>query len=282
MAFNWGAFAGQGISALGQLAGGLFGSSSEKDEAKKARRFAEKQFDESKRQFNLQRSYTLNRIYHTVTDAKNAGIHPLAALGASTPGGFSGSVAGVSPMGGSGGIGNAVAGGAMALGDAVGDLYRDDAMDELNERDAAERRSQYEDMQMQRILEEQRQIGLDERAAKSQDLRDRLTQEEILRTRAETAATMARAAAQGGATPMATSGDGILEDGFGGKWDTKGLTPAEDAERVFGDLGDSWWGFSNMLNSWWNTGATPVPIPGRKSYADTPPPKANYRGRLSY
>lgn len=87
----WQAIGGIG----GALVGGLFGRSSQR----RAERAAERQF--------------ATRIQTTVADAKAAGIHPLAALGAST-GPMPAMVNSGSPMGDA--IGSAVAG----LGDAYG------------------------------------------------------------------------------------------------------------------------------------------------------------------
>lgn len=66
-----------GVSAGGKLLGGLFG----RDESKRA---AEIQRENQLRQEALQREFAQNSISWKVEDAKRAGLHPLAALGAAS------------------------------------------------------------------------------------------------------------------------------------------------------------------------------------------------------
>lgn len=92
--FPWGAL----LSAGGSLLGGWM-SQNQADKTNEA---------------NLQaaREFAQNRVSWTVNDAKKAGIHPLAALGAQTFNPPTFQVAGQSPMG------NAIADGAKAFADA--------------------------------------------------------------------------------------------------------------------------------------------------------------------
>lgn len=80
------------LGAAGSIFGGLLGAS----QASKDRAF--------------QKKFAQNGIQWRAADARKAGIHPLAALGASTPS--------YTPVG-DGGLGSAIAQGTAALGDAV-------------------------------------------------------------------------------------------------------------------------------------------------------------------
>lgn len=77
-------FLGSIIGGIGSLAGGLFGKSSQ-DKANAAN-------------IQLQKDFAQKGIQWKVADARKAGVHPLAALGASTVG-FSPSVVGSSALG---------------------------------------------------------------------------------------------------------------------------------------------------------------------------------------
>lgn len=106
---------GAGISAIGSLAGGLFNSSSAAAQSRKQ----EAQFDA---QMKRQDDYFHNAVAYRVADAKRAGVHPLAALGAqiSTP--PSVSVGGVSDTG----IGDGLSRAGQDIGRAVGSMKRED------------------------------------------------------------------------------------------------------------------------------------------------------------
>ncbi len=80
------------LSGLGSVVGGLFGSSAAKKDRK------------------AQLAYAQNGIQWRVNDAKKAGIHPLYALGASTPS--------YTPVG-SGGLANGIANAGNAIGAGV-------------------------------------------------------------------------------------------------------------------------------------------------------------------
>lgn len=89
------------ISAIGGLAGSYLNNKS-----------AEKRQNEA---YAREDFYNRNRIQLTVEDAKKAGIHPLAALGASSVGSIG---TAVQPLGSSG-VGDAVADGAAAIAKAL-------------------------------------------------------------------------------------------------------------------------------------------------------------------
>lgn len=93
----WGQIIGAGIGAIGKL----FGGSSDRKAAAKAQ----------KQQMAWDRHVLQNQIQWRVEDAKKAGIHPLAALGAQ--------IAPASPLPGVPGGGDAIADGVGAIGDAI-------------------------------------------------------------------------------------------------------------------------------------------------------------------
>lgn len=93
----WGQIIGAGIGAIGSLLGGR----SDKKAAAKAQ----------KQQMAWDRHVLQNQIQWRVEDAKKAGIHPLAALGAQ--------ISPASPLPGVPGGGDAVADGMGAIGDAI-------------------------------------------------------------------------------------------------------------------------------------------------------------------
>lgn len=93
----WGQIIGAGIGAIGKLLGG--GSD------RKAARKAQQQ------QMAWDRHVLQNQIQWRVEDAKKAGIHPLAALGAQ--------ISPASPLPGVPGGGDAIADGMGAIGDAI-------------------------------------------------------------------------------------------------------------------------------------------------------------------
>lgn len=68
---------GAGAGLVGDVLGGLFGSSSSRKEASKNRK-------EARRQFNEQMDFNKNATQYRVQDALKAGINPLAALGVSS------------------------------------------------------------------------------------------------------------------------------------------------------------------------------------------------------
>lgn len=107
-----------GIGQIGGAIGGLFGGD---DAAEDAMKF-------QKRQLRYIKALNQNRISWTVEDAKRAGIHPLAALGASSVGGFA------QPS-----FGGASGGGGSSWGDAIADGFKGvadifDGFDQVNER----------------------------------------------------------------------------------------------------------------------------------------------------
>lgn len=90
---------GAAIGAIGNIAGGLIGSSKAKKEAAKAR-------DWQERMDNTQ-------VQRRVSDAKSAGIHPLAALGMTQS--YSSPVG----LGGGSALGDGIAAAASGVGNAV-------------------------------------------------------------------------------------------------------------------------------------------------------------------
>lgn len=141
-AFPWAAAIGAGA----QLAGGLLGDNAQKD-AQKAQnaqiaaarkidnRRYKQQYQTAKKQYNTARADTAkydqlawdrtlylnnNRLQMLQEDARKAGIHPLAALGASTVGPMSQSVA-ASPNVGSPDTGGVGTGGTPSSGSAFGE-----------------------------------------------------------------------------------------------------------------------------------------------------------------
>lgn len=86
------------IGAIGSIAGGFLNNKAQKDINQQNLQFAKKQMQ--------------NKVQWTVEDAKKAGVHPLAALGAN--------IGTVTPSAvASSGVGDGVAAGAAALGDAI-------------------------------------------------------------------------------------------------------------------------------------------------------------------
>lgn len=104
----WGPIIGAGINVAGSLLGGLLGggNNAEGGGSKKAK--------------HHQLDYDRRRIKAIVDGANDAGIHPLAALGASSGGG--GFAAPVNPGGSGWGIGDAIGAGAQAFAE----LYESD------------------------------------------------------------------------------------------------------------------------------------------------------------
>ena len=90
--------AGSLISTGGALAGGLFGKSSQKKEAKKA--------------YRRQKEFAQNTIQWKVADAKKAGLHPLYAMGSGSANYQPTFMSGQDPMG------TAIAEGAQQMGQA--------------------------------------------------------------------------------------------------------------------------------------------------------------------
>lgn len=108
---------GGAIGAVGSLAGGFLQSQGQQS----ANRLAEAQFD-----FNARRQdeYMHNAVLYRVNDAKRAGIHPLAALGASLHSPSPISVGGGIP---DTGIGSGLAQAGQDIGRAVSSMKTEDA-----------------------------------------------------------------------------------------------------------------------------------------------------------
>lgn len=106
----WAAAIPAAISAAASIGGGLLGASSAKKQAKAQERLAQQQIA-------AQYDFAQHGIGWKVTDAQNAGIHPLYALGASTPS-FSPVISGIGDDGGQN-IGAGLAGAGQDIGRGV-------------------------------------------------------------------------------------------------------------------------------------------------------------------
>ena len=98
------------ISAGTQLVGGLFGSSSSKNESRNNRK-------EARRQFNIQDDYNKNRLQYTVKDAIKAGVNPVVAIGSGS-GHYSPTIS----AGGDSGAGNMIADSISNAGRSISDM----------------------------------------------------------------------------------------------------------------------------------------------------------------
>lgn len=181
------------FDAIGSVVGGLINAQSAKNINKKQLAYAD--------------ALNKNRIQWTVEDAKKAGIHPLAALGASSVGGFA-SPSFVAPQ-----WGDAVASGFSALEDAF-DGSR-------GSREASGPPKKLGPTQGEVLAES---LGL-ERA----QLQNELLRTEIASMRSRTAISNMRAAATGG--PVIRSPFGAIDV------DTK-VDPADTYEQRYGEISD--------------------------------------------
>lgn len=216
----WGPIIGAGISTAGSLLGGLLGGggSPEGGGAKKAK--------------HHQLDYDRRRIKAIVDGAKDAGIHPLAALGVSGGGGFA------SPVGNGGNwLGDAIGSGVGALGDAFASAYESD-QDRIER--AQERSDRKDEIERQRMD----QIAADTIAAGERDEERELRKAEIRRLDSETMLNAARSrselasmrAAAMGAVTTAPSLPPSVKLPYSGTWRlAPGTSPANDVANVMGE-----------------------------------------------
>lgn len=232
----WPLVAAAGISAAGGIAGSIFGGKAQKKAAKKANKIA-------KQQLKYQKYYDANRVAITVADAKRAGIHPLAALGANI------SPSSVTPVGymdpGDGGWGDAIANGLNSIGQGFSSLYQSD-LDQMRYNDSVA-----ENKDIRRVQEHQwrsemyqrdRQISFQE---KMQDLNARAIQAQIEETTSRTRLNQMRAAAIGGPPPGLQPK--FLTDAFGNTIRRGPGTSSQDVADEYGDLMGEWFGIQNYL-----------------------------------
>lgn len=222
MAFPWMAIpvalsAAQGIAGLF----GAGGSSAEGGGAKKAK--------------HHQLDYDRRRVLAVVNGAKDAGIHPLAALGATSGGG--GFAAPVNPGSSGFGVGDAIGQGL----DTFSELYQSD-QDRL---ERAEDRAYNESMR-------RRQNAIDTLRSKEVTPEVRLAREnaalqnDLLRMDIATSRTRLaalRAAALGGTGP---GGHTFTAPG-GEVFNTAPTTDSQDIENRYGDVAQEVWGIGNIV-----------------------------------
>lgn len=215
----WGPIIGAGISAGGQILGGLLGK-------KKKGLGPEGQSNQAMR--NLYRSF-----HYTVEGAKAAGIHPLVALGAASGGGFA------SPVGSSGfGWSDAVGMGLDALGRGVSDYFAQDADDMERARLEREIKAARDEERFDKILADQAQIGRDM-------LNEELVRAQINEARSRTYLNAKSAEAIGGPQVMGTNA-GTLTDAFGDQLQPRNTGAQEYADQ-YGDILSEIYGFTNWL-----------------------------------
>lgn len=136
------------IGAAGSLGAGFFGASAAKSGAKKA---AKSQLKASMKNLKYQKMFARQGIQWRVRDARKAGIHPLAALGAATTS-FSPSFIGAGD-GGEAAAGAALAQGIAGMGQGVGravEAYQDESTRAINNLYLAKMQSlQMQNMELQ-------------------------------------------------------------------------------------------------------------------------------------
>lgn len=85
MVFDWGSVVGAGISAIGNLAGGVMSQQGQSSANAANLAFANQQFqwqkEQAARNEQLQREFAQNSVRWRVEDAKAAGLHPIFAMG---------------------------------------------------------------------------------------------------------------------------------------------------------------------------------------------------------
>lgn len=168
---------GPAIQAGGEILGGIFGGSGEAKAAKAELAFA--------------RELNQNRVQWTVEDAKKAGIHPLAALGASSLGGFA------MPQFVSGpGLGDSIGAGLSAIGRGVSSVYEQDEDALEREQDRRLQRELQDREHWQRSLD--RTAMLNDPGRRLRGLQEELVKAQIAETMSRTMLMRQRAASIGG------------------------------------------------------------------------------------
>ncbi len=230
-----------GLGGIGSAIGGIFGGKSSAKKAAKAQKEALK--------FAQMQAH--NAIAWRVEDAKRAGIHPLAALGANVgSGGFAAPVTDQSYN-----WGDAIGQGLSAVGNTMSSLgARADMRKQHREAAAAQQAADFENL-MDRLNQEsmqERQLRMNERLVNAQIM------EMTSRTRlAET-----RARAIGAETGVGTVGPQAKSRTFvypTGTWNVGPETSAESWSDQYGQLAGEVAGLGNLIGDgyravrdWWN------------------------------
>lgn len=221
-----------GAGGFASAVSGIFGGNSA---AKKAARL-------NKKMYKMQKDLAYNGVAIRVADAKRAGIHPLAALGASVGGGgFASPVQDTSYN-----WGDAVGQGLQAVGNTMSDISGRHA---ARDADAAAQRAS-DDAQFQDLM--LRMQG-EARDARNDDLNAALVKAQIGEITSRTMLMNARAKAIGGA-PATTAVVGPKQfQSPAGAWDVGPDTPAQDWSDQYGDMVSEIFGLGNLMaDSWRN------------------------------
>lgn len=269
MAF-WDAAAGPIFGTIGSIAGGLLGGGKNKVD-KWSKNFAERQFDESKRQFNLSFAWQRNRIRETVQDAERAGIHPLAALGASVPGGFAAGVGGSASAGGVSGWGDWAADALRNIGAGFESIYEHDLDAQEREKDREVQRGIQDDIKFQQIFDNQRAVGEEARAAERFKSEQRLIDAQIEEMQSRTLLNGARMLMQGGPATRGSAGTDVIIDAFGNRYPTGSETPAQTIADQWGDIISEAYGVANWIKNTFGPGGPAHPSQGPRATGSRAP-----------
>lgn len=237
----WIPLAMAGASLAGSIGGSLLGNSAAKKAQKKQNKLA-------KKQLKYQQYLDANRVQITVADAKKAGIHPLAALGASGIGGWASPVQGPSyqPDNTWGDVAGAAG---NAISNAFAGLYDQYQLGEDRKIAAASREldnKRYRDEMYFRHGETSRADAQLLMMQKAQRLNERLMEAQIAETTSRTRLNQMRAAVTGG--PMNTPGARAFVDPGGFTWDMDNTTTdAQDWSDRYGDIAGEFFGAGNLI-----------------------------------
>lgn len=288
------------VGTLAQTAGQMFGQAKSAKLQKKYYRLSKQQF---RYQQNLNKQghadYINNvryarmqdrredyddahRIEMLTDDAKRAGIHPLAAIGA---GGGSGPVG--MPVGPSFGAGGGMGGGDFASGDMIGagleglgealnslyaadqDLLQFDADSKARADAARAGRQALDDARHDAVQNRIAQMGAEQRLQKKDMLDSEYTKALIENVRADTLSKTARSMMQGG---PGSNGLQPRELAIGPyKLPLKGPS-AQTVQNELGDFAEQIYGMARLA-------AGLVSSFGRQKGAPTPPNRSGYKGR---
>ena len=227
-----------GISALGSIGGGLLSGSSAKKASKKANKLA-------KKQLKWQKYVDTHRIQMTVADAKAAGIHPLAALGAS--GLPQSSPVTVQPSYGGGfDWGDAIGAGTSALSQGLMGLYDEWNADEAKAKEEARYQQQRRDEMYYRGGETARADAMLQMQEKAARLNERLIESQLEEAQSRTRLNNMRAAAVGGPT-VDQNGARVYIDPFGNKIEIAPTTDAQTWSDRYGDIAGEIFGAGNFI-----------------------------------